>query len=76
MHDPVDQPSIQPSSGTPSADSGLDSAAQATAVPLIQLDQSPAIEPETNHDHAADDGGSLHENGHHKRPLATPTMWR
>jgi len=75
MHDPVDQPSIQPSSVKPAADGEMDSTAQATAVPLIQLDQSPAIGPETNLDHVADHHGSIPADGHDKRPLATPTMW-
>mgnify|MGYP000633246413 CR=1 FL=1 len=84
MHDPVDQPSIQPSSGTPSAGGEPDCATQTTAIsshamPLIRLDQSPAIEPEKGLDHGIDDRVICQESCEEscaKTPLVTPTMWR
>ncbi|GLH77255.1 hypothetical protein SSBR45G_21630 [Bradyrhizobium sp. SSBR45G] len=74
MHDPADQPSIQPSSDPPGGNGELASVTQAASGALIQLDQSPAIEPETNP--AADGRSKMSKGGRHKRPLATPTMWR
>ena len=68
MHDPVDQ------QREPSSHAG--SHGRAAAAPLIQLDQSPAIEPVVGVDQAADESGAAPGN-HPKKPvLAVPTMWR
>jgi len=65
MHDPVDQ-QREPSSHTGSR-------GRAAAAPLIQLDQSPAIEPVVGVDQTVDEASGNHP----KKPvLAVPTMWR
>jgi hypothetical protein len=81
MHDPVDQPSHEPSSDIHRAGGEPHTATQtlavpSPAVPLLQLDQSPAIEPEAGLDHASGDHDATRQEDCDKPSLVIPTMWR
>jgi hypothetical protein len=83
MHDPVDQPSDPVSSHRPCANDERNSSQHSAAVPVIQIDLAPAMEPQPNVDQDAhgsvpdassafDSGASSDDPPH----LVTPTMWR
>ncbi len=76
MHDPIDQPSDRAGSDRPPAGAKLDSAACDAALPVIQPDQSPAIEPETITEHTAQEDPATCQDQAQKRALVIPTMWR
>ncbi len=76
MHDPVDQPSDSASSAFPCARDQRSAPEYPAAVPVIQLDHAPAIEPAPNVDEAAQSPGALGRKRSDGAHLVTPTMWR